>query len=78
MALHGWNYVIEDGEVCVFEVRKGRSVRVSNAEHSGTGAFDHTPVDAGSPIFNEIDKALVPAARSLVRDQGAPMPSTPR
>jgi len=77
LKLHGWHYVIEDGEVHVFDVRSGSFVPASNAEHSGTGAFDHTPVDDGSPIFNEIDEALAPAARSLVGDPGGPLPYTP-
>ena len=77
LALHGWHYVIEDGEVHVFDVRSGSFVPASNAEHSGTGAFDHTPVDDGSPIFNEIDEAHAPATHSLVRDQGGPVLHTP-
>jgi carbonic anhydrase len=77
LALHGWHYVIEDGEVHVFDVRSGGFVPASSAEHSGTGAFDHTPVDDGSPIFNEIDEAFAPAARLLARDQGGTMPHAP-
>jgi len=48
LALHGWHYVIEDGEVHVFDVRRGSFVPASQAEHSGTGAFDHAPVQDGS------------------------------
>ena len=55
----------------------GQTEKLSLSEHSGTGAFDHTPVDAGSPIFNEIDEAHAPSARPLVGDQGAPLPYTP-
>lgn len=47
LKLHGWHYVIEDGEVHVFDLRSARFVPASNAEHSGTGPFDCTPVDAG-------------------------------
>jgi carbonic anhydrase len=65
LALHGWHYVIEDGEVHVFDVRSGSFVPASNAEHSGDGPFDHAPVEdgskSGSGIFNEIDDALAPA-----------------
>ena len=49
LALHGWHYVIEDGEVHVFDVRQGRFVPASEAEHSGTGAFDHAPIPDGRP-----------------------------
>ena len=70
LALHGWHYVIEEGEVHVFDVRSGSFVPASNAQHSGDGPFDPAPVDDGSGIFNEIDAALAPASRQLVRDQG--------
>jgi carbonic anhydrase len=71
LALHGWHYVIEDGEVHVFDVRSGAFVPASSADHSGTGPFDHAPVDDGSGIFNEVDAALAPGSRQLVGDQGA-------
>ncbi|MEO8807745.1 MAG: carbonic anhydrase [Burkholderiaceae bacterium] len=58
LALHGWHYVIEDGEVHVFDLRSGSFLPASSAEHSGTGPFDSAPVDAGSRIFNQIDDAL--------------------
>ena len=66
LVLHGWHYVIEDGEVHVFDVRSGSFVPASSAAHSGTGPFDATPVDDGSRIFNEIDAAFGPAAFSDV------------
>ena len=78
LALHGWHYVIEDGEVHVFDVRSGSFVPASSADHSGTGPFDHAPVDDGSGIFNEVDEALAPGASRLVGDQGAAVPSKPR
>jgi carbonic anhydrase len=39
MTLHGWHYVIEDGEVHVFDVQSGSFVAASQAEHSGTGPY---------------------------------------
>ena len=45
--LHGWHCVIEDGEVPVFDVRSGRFVTASVAEHSGDGPFDTGPVYSG-------------------------------
>jgi len=57
LALHGWHYVIEDGEVHVFDLRSGSFVPASSAEHSGTGPFDSAPVDAGNRIFDPIDDA---------------------
>lgn len=39
LALHGWHYVIEDGEVHVFDVQRGAFVAASDAEHAGTGPY---------------------------------------
>ena len=37
LTLHGWHYVIEDGEAHVFDVQQGGFVPASEASHSGTG-----------------------------------------
>ncbi len=37
--LHGWHYVIEDGEIHVFDVSKGAFVPASESPHSGTGPY---------------------------------------
>lgn len=39
IVLHGWHYVIEEGEVHVFDVASGRFVAASVATHSGTGPY---------------------------------------
>jgi carbonic anhydrase len=39
LTLRGWHYVIEDGEVHVFDVRSGAFIAASTAEHSGTGPY---------------------------------------
>jgi carbonic anhydrase len=39
LSLHGWHYVIEDGEVHVFDVQRGGFVPASQAEHAGTGPY---------------------------------------
>ncbi len=57
LTLHGWHYVIEDGEVHVFDVKSGRFVPASLAEHSGTGPFQAHDETA---VFNEIDCSLAP------------------
>lgn len=57
LALHGWHYVIEDGEVHVFDVRQGGFVPASRAEHSGTGPYAAPEPEA---LFNEIDVAFAP------------------
>ena len=41
LALHGWHYVIEDGEVHVFDVNSGEFVSAAVAAHSGTGPYAH-------------------------------------
>jgi carbonic anhydrase len=48
LKLHGWHYVIEDGEVHVFDLRSGSFLPASVAEHSGTGPFTDAPVDSGA------------------------------
>lgn len=61
LALHGWHYVIEEGEVYVFDVKSGSFVAASLAEHSGTGPFRrHEAADDGHAIFNEIDTSYGP------------------
>ncbi len=39
ISLHGWHYVIEEGEVHVFDVKQGSFVPASKALHSGTGPY---------------------------------------
>ena len=39
ISLHGWHYVIEDGEVHVFDVASGHFVAASVATNSGTGPY---------------------------------------
>jgi carbonic anhydrase len=39
LTLHGWHYVIEDGEVHVFDAQQGDFVAASVSTHSGTGPY---------------------------------------
>lgn len=39
ITLHGWHYVIEEGEVHVFDVRTGGFIAASQASNSGTGPY---------------------------------------
>ena len=39
LSLHGWHYVIEDGEVHVFDVKRGAFVAASDADNAGTGPY---------------------------------------
>lgn len=46
ISLHGWHYVIEDGEVHVFDVARGCFVAASQADHAGTGPYPHYQDDS--------------------------------
>ena len=39
LTLHGWHYVLEDGEVHVFDVRRGAFIAASAADNAGTGPY---------------------------------------
>ena len=39
LTLHGWHYVIEEGEIHVFDVQHGAFVPASVSLHSGTGPY---------------------------------------
>jgi carbonic anhydrase len=39
LTLHGWYYVIEDGDIHVFDAKAGNFVSASVAQHSGTGPY---------------------------------------
>jgi carbonic anhydrase len=39
LTLHGWHYVIEQGEVHVFDAGRGAFVPASQSDHSGTGPY---------------------------------------
>lgn len=45
LSLHGWHYVIEDGEVHVFDVQRGGFVPASSADNAGTGPYLMQPAD---------------------------------
>lgn len=51
LTLHGWHYVIEDGEVHVFDVAVGAFVPASRADNAGTGPYPLIELDAsGIPL----------------------------
>ena len=39
LTLHGWHYVIEDGDIHIFDVQQGSFVPASQSSHSGTGPY---------------------------------------
>ena len=52
LTLHGWHYVIEDGEVHVFDVKQGDFVPASVASNSGTGPYQPY-VEHDGQIFSD-------------------------
>jgi carbonic anhydrase len=60
ISLHGWHYVIEEGEVHVFDVKNGGFVPASKALHSGTGPYHLHTAELDRPVFNEIDESYAP------------------
>ncbi|OGB34108.1 MAG: carbonic anhydrase [Burkholderiales bacterium RIFCSPLOWO2_12_FULL_61_40] len=64
ITLHGWHYVIEDGEVHVFDVKSSQFVPASSALHSGTGPYAEIEDTIASPVFNEIDDSYAHLAKS--------------
>jgi carbonic anhydrase len=57
LTLHGWHYVIEDGEVHVFDVQRGGFVPASQADHAGTGPYR---LGAGDSAEVALDPSGVP------------------
>jgi len=58
LSLHGWHYVIEDGEVHVFDVQRGGFVPAAEAENAGTGPYRAHVGDGG--VRELIDGCGVP------------------
>ena len=53
LQLHGWHYVIENGEVHVFDAQQGAFVPAAQAEHSGTGPYRPYVEHDGQVISDE-------------------------
>ena len=47
LTLHGWHYLIEEGEVHVFDVRRGGFVPADKADNAGTGPYLFETPDDG-------------------------------
>ena len=52
LTLHGWHYVIEEGEIHVFDVQQGNFVPAALASHSGTGPYQPYVEHDGQIISN--------------------------
>jgi carbonic anhydrase len=52
LTLHGWHYVIEDGEVHVFDAQQGDFIAASLASNSGTGPYQPYVEHDGQVISN--------------------------
>lgn len=66
ITLHGWHYVIEDGEVHVFDVRQGAFIAASRAEHAGTGPYPAWDESLAHPATDH------PLAERPLPAQGSP------
>ena len=53
ISLHGWHYVIEDGEAHVFDVQTGGFVPASQSDHSGTGPYQPYVEHDGQVLVDE-------------------------
>ena len=65
VTLHGWHYVIEEGEVHVFDVKLGEFIPASCASHSGTGPYIAHEDEMSTPIFNEIDESYASPSTAM-------------
>jgi carbonic anhydrase len=50
LTLHGWHYVIEEGEVHVFDVNTGGFVPASSSTHAGTGPYVAANAEPNEPV----------------------------
>ena len=53
ISLHGWHFVIEEGEVHVFDVKTGGFVPASRADNSGTGPYHPYVEHDGQVLVDE-------------------------
>ncbi len=57
LTLHGWHYVIEEGEVHVFDLEQSGFVAASSADHSGTGPYAPYVEHDGQILCADVDIA---------------------
>ena len=60
LALHGWHYVIEDGEVHVFDVQRGGFVPAAQADNAGTGPYRPHPPEVLPEVLPEALPDMLP------------------
>ncbi len=67
LTLHGWHYVIEDGEVHVFDVKTSTFVPASVSAHIGTGPYekfyDQSAEDVGFDVRATVKDATTPISK---------------
>ena len=63
LSLHGWHFIIERGEVHVFDVHRGAFVPASLSEHAGTGPYvQHDSTQDSAQAASGLDPSGVPLA----------------
>ena len=60
LTLHGWHYVIEDGEVHVFDVSRRGFVPAMQADNAGTGPYAAPDWAAADSPDHPLDASGVP------------------
>lgn len=63
LTLHGWHYVIEDGDIHVFDAQQGDFVSAALAQNSGTGPY---------PVYAEHNRQTPPPSPSHKPSNGSP------
>jgi carbonic anhydrase len=53
LSVHGWHYVIEEGEIHVFDAQEGGFLPASVASHSGTGPYQPYIEEGNAPWLAE-------------------------
>ena len=89
LTLHGWHYVIEEGEVHVFDVQRGGFVPASQADNAGTGPYKlqdpacrSMPVTCRRPVPDDRGRHSIVMTRPTIRIapatqiDGGPRPAT--
>jgi carbonic anhydrase len=62
LTLHGWHYVIEEGEIHIFDVQQGTFIPASTSTHSGTGPYAPYVENDGQAVDLGADMAPADAA----------------
>ena len=77
LSLHGWHYVIEDGEVHVFDVLRGGFVPAALADNAGTGPYAPSQPDDPEFMLDASGIAMPVGGAQRPQAKSTPDPQTP-